>query len=319
MKGLLAGSGAVVGGATWWLSVSKQRGARWMRTMIADARRPILPAPVKPDTSKWSDNEITICWLGHSTVLINFFGVNVLTDPALGSRVGVSLGLGTAGPKRYIEPALHVKELPRIDLVLLSHGHMDHMDLPTLSRLGSSPAIVSAKLTIDILAGIPSKRITELGWGENKKLDFANGQIEVCSLEVKHWGRRWPKEFERGYNGYVLRREGKAILFAGDTARTELFREHRSRGPFEAAIMPIGAYQPWIWNHCAPEEALEMADWAGARHIVPVHHQTFRLSNEPMDEPIARIETALEKEEGRLALRRIGESWCSGKSASVAG
>src|SRR6266850_5437421 len=217
VKGILAGIGAGIGGATFWISYSKGRGARWMRTLIADARREIVPAPVQPDPSKWSDNHITICWLGHSTVLINFFGVNILTDPALGRRVGISLGIGTAGPKRYIAPALTAKQLPRIDLVLLSHAHMDHMDLPTLARLGPQTQVITAKLTEDVVAGSGAKKISELGWNKSRKLQFANGGLEITALEVKHWGQRWPKELERGYNGYALKREGKALLFGGDT------------------------------------------------------------------------------------------------------
>jgi L-ascorbate metabolism protein UlaG (beta-lactamase superfamily) len=106
-----------------------------------------------------------------------------------------------------------------------------------------------------------------------------------------------------------LRREGKAIIFGGDTARTPALGELRSRGPFELAIMPIGAYRPWIWNHCTPEEAVEMASAAGAKYIVPVHHQTFQLSDEPQLEPIQRLEAALKHEPERLALRRIGETF----------
>ena len=95
---------------------------------------------------------------------------------------------------------------------------------------------------------------------------------------------------------------------AGDTAETPLFREHRRHGPFEAAVMPIGAYDPWIWSHCTPEQAIAMADAAGARLFVPVHHQTFRLSREAAREPIERADAALAHEQGRLALREIGET-----------
>src|SRR5205085_1326473 len=300
----LAGTAVAAGGTTWWVSTAKSRAARYLRTFIADARRPVLPAPVKPDPAKWSDNNLTICWVGHSTVLIKFFGVNILTDPTLGRRVGISLGLATAGPKRYIAPALTLRQLPPIDLVLLSHAHMDHMDVPTLAALRRSgknqppTQFVSAALTRDVLEDANIKQAAELTWGEKARLHFRNGDLEITALEVKHWGQRWPKEIERGYNGYVLRREGNSILFAGDTSHTSQFKEHRSQGPFDAAIMPIGAYDPWIWNHCSPEQALQMADWAGARHIVPVHHQTFRLSNEPMKEPIERLEAALAKENG---------------------
>ncbi len=276
---------------------------------MEDARRPVTPAPVKPQPSKWSDNELTVCWLGHTSVLINFCGITVLTDPVLGTRIGISLGLGTAGPKRYVSPALRVNELPPIDVLLLSHAHMDHMDLPTLRHLPSSTFTVSAKVTNDVLASAWLTSVTELGWNDRASFCNTKGKLDIEAIEVKHWGARWPSEVERGYNGYVLRREGKALLFAGDTAKTPHVAEARSRGPFEAAIMPIGAYRPWIWNHCTPEEALAMANAAGAKYIVPVHHQTFKLSDEPMDEPIGRLAEALDGERERLAVRRVGETF----------
>src|SRR5262245_14744257 len=311
---LLAGFGTVAGGGALCGGMSEQRAARWLRRMVVDSKRRIAPAPVKPNPEQWSDNDITICWIGHSTVLINFYGIKILTDPAFGHHIGISLGLGTAGPKRYVAPALRMKELPPIDVVLLSHAHMDHMDLPSLRGLPASPFTVTAKATSDILKGTGLKRIVELPWGEGATFCKANGELAIEAFEVKHWGQRWPSEVDRGYNGYVLKREGNAILFGGDTAHTPLFSEVRSRGPFEAAIMPIGAYRPWIWNHCTPEQAVEMANRAGARFIVPVHQQTFRLSDEPLKEPIERLQAALEREPERLALRKVGESFVCPKT-----
>jgi L-ascorbate metabolism protein UlaG (beta-lactamase superfamily) len=255
----------------------------------------------------WSDNAITISWIGHATTLINFYGIRILTDPAFGNYIGISFGLATAGPKRYVAPALRLKELPPIDVVLLSHAHMDHMDLPSLRRFPTDTFTVSARTTSDVLAGAARKRVTELGWGERTRFQGAQGDLEIEAFEVKHWGQRWPSELERGYNGYVLRREGKAILFGGDTAYTPVFAGLCSRGPYEAGILPIGAYEPWIWNHCNPEQAVQLANLAGVRSVIPVHHQTFRLSNEPMTEPIQRLEAALEPE--RLGLRKIGETF----------
>ncbi len=277
---------------------------------MADSGRRVWPAPVKPDPATWSDNAITICWLGHATVLINFYGIRILTDPTFGDRVGVSLGLGTAGPKRYFAPALRLKDLPPIDLVLLSHAHMDHMDLPSLRAFVAKTSIVAARNTTDLLGNVTAKPPTELGWGDNFTLRTVCGELRVEALEVNHWGKRWPnEEMTRGYNGYILRREGRAILIGGDTANTPLFGKLRSGGPFAAAIMPIGAYDPWIRSHCTPEQAVDMANAAGARFIVPVHHQTFRLSDEPMNEPIERIEEALQREPQRLALKQIGETF----------
>jgi L-ascorbate metabolism protein UlaG (beta-lactamase superfamily) len=277
--------------------------------LMADVRREIKPAPFKPDPAAWSDNKITLAWIGHATVLINFYGIRILTDPSFGNRIGVSLGFGTVGPKRYFHPALRIEELPPIDVVLLSHAHMDHMDLPSLRHFAPNTFTVTAKRTEDILRGTGLKQITELPWNNSVTFHGAKGDLLIEAFEVKHWGQRWPSELPRGYNGYVLRREGKAIFFGGDTAQTPLFSEIRSRGPFAAGIMPIGAYQPWIWNHCSPEQAVELANLAGANYIVPVHHQTFRLSNEPMGEPIERFEAALAAEPERIALRQIGQTF----------
>jgi L-ascorbate metabolism protein UlaG (beta-lactamase superfamily) len=309
VRNLIAGTGVAAVGGGWWLAASKQRAARWTRRLMADARRSVLPAPAKPRPEQWPDNRITLAWLGHATVLVNFYGLRILTDPALFSRVGMSLGLGMAGPKRYVAPALHFTELPPIDVLLLSHAHRDHLDLPSLSRFKQSTFTVTAKATSDVARQAGLKQVTELAWKERTTFRHPKGELEIEALEVKHWGERWPSHAPRGYNGYVLRREGKALLFGGDTALTPVFAEHRAKGPFAAAIMPIGAYRPWIWNHCTPEEALQMADAARAPYIVPVHHQTFRLSDEPMNEPIERLEQALAKEPERLALRLIGESF----------
>jgi L-ascorbate metabolism protein UlaG (beta-lactamase superfamily) len=309
LKYAAAGTGVTIGGASWWLAASKQRAARLLRRLMADTQRQVQPAPVAPTPATWSDNRITVCWLGHTSVLINFYGVRILTDPALYDRIGLSWGLGTIGIKRYVAPALSPKELPPIDVVLLSHAHMDHMDLPTLRRLPPGTFAVTAKDTADVLSGTRLKQTTELSWGQSTTFRNGKGELQIEAVEVKHWGERWPSKLVRGYNGYVLRREGKSLLFAGDTARTPLLKALRSRGPFLAAIMPIGAYRPWIWNHCSPEEAVEMANAARAQYLVPVHHQTFRLSDEPMTEPIERFKAALEHEPERVALQRVGESF----------
>ncbi len=309
IAGVCGALGAGIAGTAWWAAVSRQRAAVWARRIVRETGRPILPSPLRPDPDRWSDHDLTLSWLGHATVLVNFFGVRILTDPALGSRVGVSLGVGTAGPKRFVAPALTPDQLPPADVVLVSHAHMDHLDLPTLGRLNRDARVVTASATADLFQSTPLKRVDELRWGQQLRLDTPRGPLEIEAFEVRHWGKRWPSERPRGYNGYIVRREGKSLLFAGDTALTPLFRGLKSKGPFEAAIMPIGAYNPWIWNHCTPEEALDMANAARARFIVPVHHQTFRLSEEPMEEPIARLKTALAAEPERLALSRIGETF----------
>jgi L-ascorbate metabolism protein UlaG (beta-lactamase superfamily) len=113
----------------------------------------------------------------------------------------------------------------------------------------------------------------------------------------------------RGYNGYLIERNNRRILFAGDTAFTETFADLRRNGRIDLAILPIAAYNPWIRSHATPEQAVQMANDAGARFILPVHHQTFRLSFEPFREPIERFEAALRNEPERIALREIGETF----------
>lgn len=306
---MLGWLGATAGAGAWWAAVSERRSAKLVRRIIGDTRRAVASAPLQPKPGDWSNNQITLAWLGHATVLINFYGIKILTDPALGSRIGVSLGVLTAGIKRYVAPALSARQLPPIDLVLLSHAHMDHMDLPSLNRIPGKPPFITAPLTTDLVKRVAQNSVTELRWGERAAVRAHAGALDVKAFEVKHWGRRWPNGPDRGYNGYILRREGKALLFGGDTAKTPLFARIRSAGPFEAAVMPIGAYRPWIRNHCTPEEALEMANEAGGKYLVPVHHQTFRLSDEPFQEPIERLTAALSSERERLALTRIGETF----------
>ena len=250
-----------------------------------------------------------MAWLGHSTVLINFFGFNILTDPVLFPRIGVRLPGLTIGPKRLTSPALRVSELPRIDLVLLSHGHFDHLDTRTLHRLPKSAEVVTASRTSDLLRFIRFRRKTELRWNETAEITGASGTLRVRAFPVRHWGARLRTDDYRGYNGYVLERNGHRLIFGGDTAMIDTFAALRDGRPYHLAIMSIGAYDPWIRSHCTPEEAIRMADAAGAEHILPVHHQTFRLSAEAFREPIERFETALAHAPHRIALREIGETF----------
>jgi L-ascorbate metabolism protein UlaG (beta-lactamase superfamily) len=309
-----AGTTAVAAGGLW-LATSERFGSTWLRRILADTARRVTPAPMTPQPTKWSDSDVTICWIGHATVLINFYGINILTDPVFADRCGVGLGLATAGPKRYFAPALTLQQLPRIDLILLSHAHMDHLDVPSLRRLARHAPIVTAKTTTDILTSTKPKKITELAWNETAQIRTTLGDLKIEAFEVRHWGHRWPKNnIARGYNGYILRREDKAILFGGDTADTPLFGDLRSRGPFDVAVMPIGAYQPWIGSHCNPEQSVAMANAAGARYFVPMHHQTFQLSEEPLSEPLERVQAAFQQEPERLALQKIGEAFTCPRS-----
>jgi L-ascorbate metabolism protein UlaG (beta-lactamase superfamily) len=286
---------------------------RWLghlwREWTIETWRPIAPAFAKPEPSKWNDAQVTAAWIGHATVLINFFGIKILTDPVLFPRIGIRLPGFTIGPKRLTAPALEFHELPRIDIVLLSHAHFDHLDLRTLNRFDANTSVITASNTRDLLGWTRLRDITELRWGERKTLTTPVGDIDILAFRVNHWGARKQRDTYRGYNGYLLERNGRRILFAGDTAYTNSFAELRERGPIDLAIMSIAAYNPWIRSHCTPEQAIEMANAAGAQFIMPVHHQTFRLSFEPRREPIERFEVALKQTPERIAIREIGETF----------
>jgi L-ascorbate metabolism protein UlaG (beta-lactamase superfamily) len=300
--GLLASAGAA------WTSLSDSWSARFLRARMAEVGQDVPRALHTPTPATWQDNAVTLAWLGHATVLINFYGLRILTDPVLFNRIGVDLGIGSLGPQRLVQCALHPDALPEIDLVLVSHAHFDHLDTPSLAAVRGRPVAVMASATSDLLPRRAYAGVHELRWNESLTVTTPRGAVAIRALEVKHWGARIQRDTHRGYTGWVVEREGRRLLIGGDTASTAAFRDHRRFGPYEAAVMPIGAYDPWIANHCTPEQAVAMADAAGARLFVPVHHRTFTLSREPVDEPIARASQMLEAERGRLGWRDIGET-----------
>jgi L-ascorbate metabolism protein UlaG (beta-lactamase superfamily) len=280
------------------------------REAILNSWHPIAPAFAKPNPSQWSNSQVTAAWLGHATVLINFFGINVLTDPVLFPRIGIRVPfLLTIGPKRLTAPALTVDELPRIDIILLSHAHFDHFDWRTLSYFDHTTKVITARRTRDLLNWTRLRDVTELRWNERQSIQTGAGKIDVTAVSVKHWGARMQHDDHRGYNAYLIERNNCRILFGGDTAFTETFTELRTHGPIDLAIFSIAAYHPWIRSHASPEQAVQMANDAGVKFIMPVHHQTFRLSFEPFREPIERFEAALRDQPDRIALREIGQTF----------
>jgi len=301
-------AGGLAGAGAAWTGLSSSWSARFLRDRLSDWGREVPPAPHRPEPSTWPDNAVTLAWLGHATVLINFYGVRIITDPVLFDRIGVDLGVGSLGPLRLVQCALRPQDLPDIDLVLVSHAHFDHLDTPSLGAISGRPAAVMAAETGDLLPRRRYRSAEELRWGQSTRVGTSRGDVEVRAIEVRHWGARLGRDTYRGYTGFVLEREGRRLLIGGDMASTDAFRDHRRFGPFDAAVMPIGAYDPWIRNHCTPEQAVTMADAAGARLFVPVHHRSFTLSREPVSEPMERAERMLSAERGRIGVREIGET-----------
>lgn len=255
-----------------------------------------------PDLSGWDSHNSAALWIGHATLLIRIGGLTILTDPVFSNRVGIGLGLMTGGPRRYIAPALAIHQLPAIDLILISHAHFDHLDRPTLSRLPKHVPIITAPATRDLIDDLGFSDVTELRWGEVKQV----GAVRVTSQQVAHWGARTFHDDHRGFNAYVLESGGRRILFGGDSAYQEHFR---SIAKVNLAILGIAAYNPWIEGHATPEQAWEMANHARADFMLPMHHSTFRLSHEPMEEPMERLMTAAGGDEARIVVREVGGMW----------
>ena len=297
-----------------------RRRSRW--EIIAHDEPSVNP-DYHPEPASWSDSTITAAWIGHSTVLINFFGFWILTDPVFSERIGLDVaGLFTIGPRRLVKPAMSVSELPPVDLILLSHAHLDHCDLPTLDQLPKNVPLVMAKNTSDLVADLGFETVYELDWTQWTRI----GDVRIEALEVKHFGWRYPWEPDRSrgyhdgrsYNAYLLSRNGHQIVFGGDTAYHEKFREIRNRGlAVDLAILPIGAYDPWIANHASPEQALALADQLQAYHILPIHWSTFIQSQEPTSEPINRLRKATEKHPERIVMTAVGQTWSLNRTIAV--
>lgn len=282
---------------------ARQHARRFLGERVREAGTPIPLAPYKPEPATWSDEHLTVAWLGHATVLINFYGTWLLTDPVLRSRVGVRVAGLTIGPRRMVHPALRVGELPPLDAVLISHSHMDHCDMATLKRLPRNTHAVVQKGNRDLVRRFRS--VDDLAWGEAVEV----GGARIEAIEVNHWGARRLTDKHRGYGGFLVEKNGRALVFGGDTAYTRAFSGLRHRVSVDLAILPIGAYDPWIYAHANPEQSWDMARQMGADFILPMHHSTFRLSREPVGEPIERLEKIAGREAWRIALSEVGQTW----------
>lgn len=282
----------------------------WISYIVQQRRRErkyaVTAAPHRPQPAEWRDDQVTISWLGHATFLINFHGTRILSDPVFGDSVGIHLPFGISfGPRRLVRCALTPAELPPLDLVVQSHAHLDHLDTRSWKQLRSRPAVVMAARNARYVRRLGFTDVTELRWGETVEV----AGVRVTALEVAHWGERYPWSRDHGYNAYLLERNGRTILFGGDTAYTESFRRAGGGRKVDVAILPIGGYQPYIHSHASPEQAWQMFREIGAGSLVPMHHGTFILSHEPPDEPLARLLAAAGQQADRVVLREVGETF----------
>lgn len=287
-----------------WLFLTVVTATALAYSCRASLRTPAA-APETPHPATWSSSDLNVSYLGHASILIGFGKVRILTDPTFHERIGLSLGPWTLGPKRLVQVALPSDGLPRLDAVLVTHAHMDSLDHRSLRSIANTPLIVVPPRTADLVSPLGFERVVELGWGER----ISVGDVTIEAVRVKHWGKRWPLGRWRGYNGYLLSRGPVSVLFASDTAYTDSFRELAEKHRITAAVIGNGAYDPWVWNHATPEEVWRMFQESGARYLLPVHWDTFRLGKEPLGEAMSRLLTAAGADADRVVIRRIGETW----------
>ncbi len=282
------------------------------RLAILDRLYPSPPAPLKPDFTDWEKHELAAAWIGHATIVLRIAGMTILTDPVFSARVGVGLGVLTAGPKRLVAPAVKITELPKIDLILLSHAHFDHLDRPTLARLPKRTPIVTAMRTRDLVTDLGYRDVKQLDWKRALTID----RLRIEAIEPKHWGARTFHDIQRSYNAYLLHdlTTGRKALYGGDTAMTTAFD---NRGPVDLAMLGIGAYDPYVAAHSNPEQAWEMFQKIPATFLLPFHHSTFKLSFEPTAEPMERLLKAAGSEATRVIVREVGGMWKFNESTKI--
>ena len=269
----------------WWQRLALGQGERWPRPGPAPAT-PRLPAEVPT-------GQVAVTFIGHSTFLLQLAGLNILTDPVFASHAGP---FGWAGPRRARSPALRLGELPRIDVVVVSHNHYDHLDLTALRWLARShrPRILTTLGNQVWLEARGVSRVTEFDWWQARE---ATPEFSAVCTPAQHFAARWPWDRNRTlWGGFALNTPAGRIYFAGDSGFCAGFAEIGARlGPFDLALIPIGAYEPrWFMEpvHMNPDEAVRAHLAVRARQSLGMHFGTFQLTDEGIDAPLRALAAA---------------------------
>ena len=233
------------------------------------------------------EGESGVTFIGHSSFLIELGGIRALVDPVFARSLVVL--------RRQRLPGLDWESLPAIDVVLLTHAHMDHLNVRSLRRVirrtrrlsGRAPGVVVPRGVEDLVNTLGFSRVHPMEWWQ----ELSVAGMKVTMTPARHWGARMFRDVHRGFGGYVLEAAGVRVFHSGDTAYFDGFREIGRRLAPEIALLPIGAYFPDSYRavHTSPEEALRAFQDVGAQVMVPMHFGTFRLGREPMDEPPVRL------------------------------
>ena len=232
-------------------------------------------------------HELGVTFIGHSSFMIQIAGQTVLVDPVFARWLIVL--------RRLRHPGVRIEGLPAIDAVLLTHAHMDHLNRPSLRKIvahtrgltGEAPVAIVPWGVENLIQDLGFSRIVSLEWWQTTHL----GGVNVTLAPAKHWGARLFNDTYRGFGGYVLRGGGQSVYHSGDTAYFSGFAEIGRRLAPEIALLPIGAYSPDNFRavHTSPEDALRGFLDLQSRWMVPMHFGTFRLSAEPVTEPLPRL------------------------------
>jgi L-ascorbate metabolism protein UlaG (beta-lactamase superfamily) len=284
------------------------------KNRVAPDRAPV-PA-VAPDlallaTPPRPGEPARVTWLGHATFLVQLDGVSLLTDPALLPEI-------FGGIPRNVPPGVAIAQLPPIDAVLVSHSHYDHLDLPTLEKVG---APVVAGLGLERFFRDRHLFATELGWWSTTTVRG----VRITFVPAQHWSRRGLFDTNATlWGGFVIEGTRARIYHSGDTAWFDGFKEIGARFPgLDAALLPIGAYEPaWFMEsmHLNPEQALRAFGDLGARTFVAMHWGTFKLADEPLDEPPVRVEAERRRlglDAERVRVLAVGETATFGRGADL--
>ena len=264
----------------------RKRAQQFGRLVRHSATTPRTGATYKPSLA--SSDELGLTFIGHSGFFVQMGGQNVLIDPNFARWLFVL--------KRLRQPGLRIQDLPPIDVVLVTHAHFDHLHRPSLRAIvrqtrrkrGKSPIIVVPHHLFDLVSDLGFEEVIELDWWSS----CVNRGLTITHVPSRHWGARMLRDSHRGYGGYVLRDSQHSIYHAGDTAYFSGFREIGERLAPELALLPIGAYNPPSFRnvHASPADATRAFLDLNSRWMVPMHYGTFRLSHEPMEEPLQLLE-----------------------------
>ena len=256
-------------------------------------RVPSAPLPSIDPRAAWQrrpDSGLRATWLGHSTVMIEIDGHRVLTDPVWGTRASPSRLIG---PKRFQPVPVSLRDLPSLDVVVISHDHYDHLDYPTVRSLAKTdvPFVTSLGVGAHLQSwGVPPERIVELDWWESHAVPGTD--LSITAAPSQHFsGRRLNDRNATLWSSMVVRSSRHAVFFSGDTGLTTQYAEIRQRlGPFDLVMLEIGAFHPsWGDIHLGPAHALEAHALLGGGPFLPVHWGTFALAIHDWDEPVETL------------------------------